>query len=279
MRTLRSIDALRGQVSEWRAAGARIGFVPTMGALHAGHIALLEAARRECDQVAASIFVNPIQFNSADDLAKYPSDQADDLAKLRTAGCDLLYQPDKNTIYPPGFATRVAVPDLADCLCGLHRPGHMTGVATVVAKLFLQLLPNVAYFGEKDYQQLLIVRRMARDLDIPVEVAAVETVREADGLALSSRNRNLSEAERAIAPRLHGALRGLGPLLADGRPAGPLLDDARQSLLAAGFDAVDYLDLRAEETLAKLERAAAPCRLFVAATLGATRLIDNLRVL
>ena len=278
MRTLSTIESLRGQISDWRAAGARIGFVPTMGALHAGHEALLDAARRECDRVAASIFVNPIQFNSAQDLANYPSDLDDDLAKLRSAGCDLLYLPEKATIYPPGFATSVAVPGLADCLCGLHRPGHMTGVATVVAKLFLQLLPDVAYFGEKDYQQLVIVRRMTRDLDIPVQVAAVETVREADGLALSSRNRNLSEAERAAAPRLHGTLRDLAPLLADGRPAAPLLDKARQSLLGAGFDAVDYLDLRAEETLAKLEKAEGPCRLFVAATLGTTRLIDNLRV-
>ena len=279
MLTLSTIDVLRGQVSEWRGAGVRIGFVPTMGALHAGHEALLQAARRDCDKVAASIFVNPIQFNSAADLANYPSDLADDLARLRAAGCDLLYLPEKATIYPPGFATSVAVPGLSDCLCGLHRPGHMNGVATVVAKLFLQLLPDVAYFGEKDYQQLVIVRRMARDLDIPVEVAAVETVREADGLALSSRNRNLSEAERATAPRLHGALSELAPVLADGRSAEPLLEEARQSLLGAGFTAVDYLDLRAEETLATLERAEVPCRLFVAATLGATRLIDNLRVI
>ncbi len=278
MAIVSSIAALRAVIVDWRRAGERIGFVATMGALHEGHLALLAAARRDCDRVVASIFVNPSQFNSADDLESYPRDEARDTALLRADGCDLLFLPSVAEVYPAGFATTVQVAGLSDCLCGRTRPGHLTGVATVVAKLFLQVLPDAAYFGEKDYQQLLVVRRMAADLNMPLEVIGVETVRESDGLALSSRNRNLSPAERAVAPRLQRIMQDLAARLARGEPVVPALDEGRKRLLAAGFAAVDYLELRGAENLEALDRVQGPCRLFAAAWLGETRLIDNLKV-
>jgi pantoate--beta-alanine ligase len=253
-----------------------------MGALHAGHMALVRRARADCARVVATLFVNPKQFDRKDDLAVYPRDEAADTAMLEAAAVDLLYAPPASVIYPEGFATSVSVEGLGDCLCGAARPGHMTGVSTVVAKLLLQALPDAAYFGEKDYQQLLIVRRMAYDLDMPLDIRAVETVREADGLALSSRNFNLSPARRAVAPALHRVLAALaGRLAPEGRPgpaAGPELARARRELTAAGFDRIDYLELRHGEDLRPLERAEAGARVFAAAWLGATRLIDNLRV-
>lgn len=275
---VRAIGELRAAVAGWRRGGQSIGLVPTMGALHAGHMALVARARADCARVVATLFVNPMQFDRADDLAGYPRDEAADRAMLQAAGADLLYAPEAAVMYPPGFATSVTVGGLGDCLCGAARPGHMTGVSTVVAKLLLQALPDAAYFGEKDYQQLLIVRRMARDLDMPLEVRAVETLREADGLALSSRNKKLSAAERAAAPALYRELAGLARRLADGRDAEPELARARAALAAAGFRRLDYLELRAEESLAALARAQGPARVFAAAWLGDTRLIDNVRV-
>ena len=196
MATLWQLAALRETVAGWRRAGLQVGVVPTMGALHAGHMALVEAARRDCNRVVATIFVNPKQFNRPDDLASYPREEASDAAKLAAAGVDLLFTPPVEEVYPQGFETKVSVPGLSDCLCGLARPGHMDGVATVVAKLFLMTSADRAYFGEKDYQQLLVVRRMARDLDIPVTIVPVATVRDADGLALSSRNALLAPQQR-----------------------------------------------------------------------------------
>jgi len=277
--TARTIAALRETISGWRRAGQTVGLVPTMGALHAGHMALVEAARRDCDRVVVSIFVNPIQFNRQDDLDGYPRREAEDVAKLMAAQTDLLFAPAVEVMYPEGFETKVAVDALGDCLCGAMRPGHMAGVSTVVAKLFLQVLPDRAYFGEKDYQQLMIIQRMARDLDFPVEIRGIETVREADGLALSSRNVNLSEAERAVAPQLFEALTDLASELKGGGGAPALLPNGRRRLMDAGFTEVDYLELRREMSLAPLQQAEPGCRLFVAAWLGQTRLIDNLKVL
>jgi pantoate--beta-alanine ligase len=269
---------LRAQVRAWREAGESVGLVPTMGALHAGHLALVEAAGRACWRTIATIFVNPKQFNDQGDLAGYPRDWDGDAALLAKGGVDLLFAPPIEEVYPPGFATEVSVSGITDCLCGASRPGHLTGVSTVVAKLLLQALPDAAWFGEKDYQQLLVVRRMVRDLDIPVRIEAVSTVREPDGLALSSRNRNLSAEQRARAPTLYRVLGEMAGRLAEGAAAAQVLADGRATLGRAGFDPIDYLDLRDGETLAALDRAAPNARLFGAAWLGPTRLIDNLPV-
>jgi pantoate--beta-alanine ligase len=269
---------LRAALAEWRRAGATIGLVPTMGAVHAGHLALVERARAECERVVATLFVNPIQFNEKADLETYPIDEAADAVRFAEAGVDLLFAPTVEEMYPQGFTTKVAVAGLTGCLCGLARPGHLDGVATVVAKLFNQAPADAAYFGEKDYQQLLVVRQMARDLDIPVRIVGVPTVRESDGLALSSRNVYLTPGQRRAAPELYRSLRALAGRLAAGGEAGPELARGREALLQAGFDPIDYLDLRHGETLAPLARAAPPARLFAAAWLGGIRLIDNLPV-
>ena len=274
--TLRRAEALRDRVMAWRRAGQTVGLVPTMGALHAGHLALVARARAECDRVVATLFVNPKQFDDAADLNSYPADEADDAARFAEAGVDLLFAPAVSEMYPDGFATAVSVAGLTDCLCGAARPGHFDGVATVVAKLFNQAPADRAYFGEKDYQQLLVVRRMARDLDLPIHVVAVATVREADGLALSSRNRGLTPDQRRLAPRLYQTLAALAAGLAGGAAAAPELARGREDLEGAGFERVDYLDLRDGETLAALDRAAPGARLFAAAELGDIRLIDNI---
>ena len=274
--TLRRAEAVRSQVMAWRRTGETVGLVPTMGALHAGHLALVARARAECDRVVATLFVNPKQFNDPADLDGYPADEADDAARFAEAGVDLLFAPAVSEMYPDGFATAVSVAGLTDCLCGATRPGHFDGVATVVAKLFNQAPADRAYFGEKDYQQLLVVRRMARDLDLPIHIVTVPTVREADGLALSSRNRGLTSDQRRVAARLYATLAALAATLADGRLAAPELTRGRDDLARAGFDRVDYLDLRDGATLAALDRAAPGARLFAAAELGDIRLIDNI---
>lgn len=278
MPVVRRIVDLRALVAAWKRAGESVGVVPTMGALHAGHMALVDAANAGCDRVIATIFVNPKQFNRADDLAAYPRDEAADGAKLAAAGVDLLFAPPVEEVYPVGFQTRVSVPGLSNCLCGLTRPGHMEGVATVVTKLFLMTGAERAYFGEKDYQQLLVVTRLARDLDIPIDVIPVPTVRDADGLALSSRNALLTAEQRARAPALYRVLTTLAARLADGDPAAPLLDWGRAALQRAGFDKLDYLELRAADDLQALAAVVRPARLFVAAWLGSVRLIDNVPV-
>lgn len=278
MPVVRRIAELRALVAEWRRAGERVGVVPTMGALHAGHLALVEAAKAGCDRVIATIFVNPKQFNRADDLAGYPRTEAADGAKLAAAGADVLFAPPVEEVYPAGFETRVSVPGLSDCLCGLTRPGHMDGVATVVTKLFLMTGAGHAYFGEKDYQQLLIVTRLARDLDIPVAVVPVPTVRAPDGLALSSRNALLTAEQRARAPAIHRVLCAMAARLAGGGAAEPVLEWGRAELRRAGFDTLDYLELRAADDLQALAAADRPARLFAAAWLGSVRLIDNVPV-
>lgn len=274
----RSVEGLRQIVAAWRARGERVGLVPTMGAIHAGHLALVHAAHKACERVVASLFVNPKQFGPAEDFAAYPRDEAADLAAFRKAGVDLVFMPAVAEMYPPRFATTVAVGGVGEGLEDAHRPGHFAGVATVVAKLLLQSLPDAAYFGEKDYQQLLVVRRLARDLDIPVRIEGVATVREADGLALSSRNVYLSPEERRIAPLLHRVLADCAAAIVQ-RPneVAAVLERGVASLHAAGF-VVGYLELRDAATLAPMPRLAAPARLLVAARLGRTRLIDNVPV-
>jgi pantoate--beta-alanine ligase len=275
----RTVAHLRKAGAGWRANGERIGLVPTMGALHAGHMALVAAARAACDRVVVSIFVNPKQFGPAEDLSSYPRPEATDLDMLRRAGIDLAYLPGVEEIYPPGFATLVRVAGLSEGLCGAHRAGHFDGVATVVAKLLIQVQPDIAYFGEKDYQQLTIVRRLARDLDLPVRIEGVPTVREPDGLALSSRNVYLSAEERRIAPNLARVLRAIAAALA--REPGMVARELARGtaeLERAGLT-VEYLEIRDAETLAPVTaKITAPSRAFAAIHLGRTRLIDNLPI-
>jgi pantoate--beta-alanine ligase len=275
---VRRIAELRHLVRGFRAAGETVALVPTMGALHDGHLALVRAGQRDCDRVIASIFVNPTQFGPNEDLQSYPRDEAGDLATLRRAGADGAFLPIVAEMYPPGAVTVVSVAGVSDGLCGPFRPGHFAGVATVVCKLLLQALPDLALFGEKDYQQLQVIKRMARDLDVPVRIAGVPTMREPDGLALSSRNRFLSPEQRALAPRLHALLAQLAGELGDGRPAAPLLAAGRARLEGWGFAPVQYLALCDADDLAPLDRADRPARLLVAAFLGRTRLIDNVPV-
>jgi pantoate--beta-alanine ligase len=275
----RSVTALRREVASWRAAGERIGLVPTMGALHRGHLALVAAAQAQCRRAVVSIFVNPKQFGPREDFSAYPQPEADDLAKLSAAGVDLAFIPAVEEMYPQGFATTISVGGPSEGLCGAHRPGHFDGVATVVAKLLTQAAPDTAFFGEKDFQQLMVVRRMARDLDLPVEIVGVPTVREADGLALSSRNIYLSAAERRVAPNLHRVLQeSAAAVIAREAPPGAVLRDGLAELRQLGFT-VEYLELRDATSLAPLsEMSAAPARLLAAVHLGRTRLIDNVPV-
>jgi pantoate--beta-alanine ligase len=272
---VRRVADLRAALSDWRRAGETIGLVPTMGALHDGHLSLVAAAKRDNARAVATIFVNPKQFGPREDLAAYPRDEAADRVKLAGASCDLLYAPDVAEIYPDGFATGVTVAGITDHLDGIARPGHFAGVATVVTKLLLQALPTRAYFGEKDFQQLQVIRRLARDLDIPVEIVGVPTLREADGLAMSSRNRYLSATEREIATALPQMLAESATLLKGGETVARVLGDGRARLLAAGFASVDYVALCDEANLQPIDRLAPGARLFVAAHLGRTRLIDN----
>lgn len=279
METMRTVESLRRQVGAWRGAGQTIALVPTMGAIHDGHLSLVRIARARADRVVASLFINPTQFGPAEDLAAYPADEPADAALLAAAGCDLLYAPSSGEIYPDGFATSVTVAGLSDGLCGAHRPGHFDGVATVVAKLLTQCAPDIAVFGEKDYQQLLVIRRLVRDLDLAVDIVGGPTVREADGLALSSRNAYLSAGARRIAPALHGTLGDLVERVAGGaEPCAAACDSARATLLAAGFDTVDYVEIRDGDTLAPMAYAGPGARAFAAVRIGATRLIDNLPI-
>jgi pantoate--beta-alanine ligase len=277
IKAARSVSALRQAVAGWRGRGERVGLVPTMGAIHAGHLALAGAARAQCGRVVASLFVNPKQFGPSEDFTAYPRDEAADFAAFEKAGIDLVFTPPVAEMYPPGFATSVRVGGVSEGLDGVFRPGHFEGVATVVAKLLLQCLPDAAYFGEKDYQQLMVVRRLVRDLDIPVRIEGVPTVREADGLALSSRNVYLSAEERRTAPLLHRVLSDAAGRIAQGDGVAGVLDQGLEVLRGAGF-AVDYLELRDAVDLTPIERLAGPARLLAAARLGRTRLIDNIAV-
>lgn len=275
---VRTVTALRAIVSGWRDAGALVAVVPTMGALHEGHLSLVREAVKRADRVIVTLFVNPRQFDDPSDLAAYPRTETADAALVAPLGAHLLYAPEAGQIYPEGFSTTISVAGVSEGLCGANRPGHFDGVATVVAKLFLQTGADMAFFGEKDFQQLHVVRRMARDLDIAVEIVGCPTVREPDGLALSSRNARLSPAERQAAPALAAALTKAAGALAAGKPLAAVLSQARDEILAAGFASVEYLELRAQADLAPLQEADRPARLLAAAWLGETRLIDNVKV-
>lgn len=279
MQIFRDLDALRDGIAALRADGGRIAFVPTMGALHAGHMALVEEGKRRAAHVVASIFVNPTQFGPNEDLAAYPRREASDAAMLREAGVAALWAPDVAAMYPDGFATSIHVGGVTEGLDGAARPGHFDGVATVVAKLFGQVRPDVACFGEKDYQQLAVVRRMAADLDLGIEIVGVPTERDEDGLALSSRNQYLSQDERARAVALPRALGQAASDIAKGAAIAEVLAGARAQLLHAGFDPIDYVTLCDAATLVPLDVLDRPARLLAAARLGRTRLIDNIPVL
>lgn len=275
---IRKLAEIRALTAGWKAADESIGVVPTMGALHAGHMSLVETAKAQCDRVIVWIFVNPKQFNNPEDLANYPRTEHEDAAKLAPYGVDAVYAPDVDQVYPDGFATGVSVRGLTDVLCGAHRSGHFDGVATVVSKIFLQTGADCAYFGEKDFQQLLVVRRMARDLDIPIEVVACPTVREASGLALSSRNLRLTPEGLEKAARLYPVLRDVAEELAQGSRFHPLEARARARLAEAGFGEVEYFELRSTAGLEALDHADRPARLFAAAWMDGVRLIDNVPV-
>lgn len=275
---VRTVADLRAQVSAWRQAGLRVGFVPTMGALHEGHLSLVRLARTRADRVVASVFVNPTQFGPNEDFDAYPRDEARDAGLLESAGCHLLYAPSVAEMYPSGASTTVTVAGVSEPLDGQARPGHFAGVATVVTKLLNQCAPDVAVFGEKDFQQLAVIRRLVRDLDLPVEIVGGPTARADDGLALSSRNAYLSESERPVAARLNMALREVLAKVRGGESVAAAEEAAVAALLAAGFRKVDYVEARVPETLERLGPgpASGPVRVLGAAHLGRTRLIDNL---
>ena len=279
MQTIRDLEALTSALAGLRSGGGSIALVPTMGALHAGHMALVAEARRHADHVIASIFVNPTQFGPGEDLASYPRREASDVRMLDEAGVEILWAPDVATMYPDGPETAVEAGSAAHGLDGDTRPGHFDGVATVVARLFVQVRPDVALFGEKDYQQLLVIRQMVEAEGLGVRILGVPTQRDADGLALSSRNLYLSDEERRAARALPRALGEAAAAIAQGAAVADALAKAREALSKAGFDPVDYVELRDSETLEPAEALERPARILAAARIGRTRLIDNLAVL
>lgn len=273
-----TVKSLRETIRRWRTGGETIALVPTMGALHIGHLALVKAAQMQANRVVVSIFVNPTQFGPNEDFDRYPRPREADLKLLRDVGADAAWLPGPEEMYPDGFATNIHVNGVSEGLDGDFRPGHFDGVATVVAKLLLQVAPDMALFGEKDYQQLCVIRRLVTDLNIHTRIVGVPTQREADGLALSSRNQYLSAEERAIAPKLHAVLQLLAGQLLDKGDATVLIEQAKADILAAGFASIDYLELRGEDTLTPMASLTGPARLLVAAYLGKTRLIDTISI-
>jgi pantoate--beta-alanine ligase len=278
VQTIRDIGQLKSALFALRAGGQRIALVPTMGALHAGHLALVEKARRQADRVVTTIFVNPLQFGANEDLDRYPRRQEEDALALEEAGCDLLWMPTAEQMYPPGFDTKIIAGALASRWEGEARPSHFDGVATVVAKLFNSVRPEVAVFGEKDFQQLAMIRRMALDLNMDVQIVGAPTVRDSDGLALSSRNTYLSKDDRARATMLPRVLERTAARITGGDAIDQVLEEARHALYDAGFAVVDYVALVDSTTLEPLESPTGRMRLIAAATIGGTRLIDNLPV-
>jgi pantoate--beta-alanine ligase len=280
METVSTTAAVRERVTRWQRAGERVAFVPTMGNLHPGHISLIEVARKRGDRFVASIFVNPMQFGPNEDYAQYPRTPEKDQSMLADAGCDLMFMPDVGEIYPAGFdhSTRVTVPELSGLLDGEFRPGHFDGVSTVVAKLFNIVMPDIAVFGEKDFQQLAIIRRMVSDLCVPIEIIGAPTVRETDGLAMSSRNQYLTEEERKIAPHLYAALsRAVNRISGGEKDFAALERGELDGIRKAGFRP-DYFTVRDAKTLLPAEPQTKHMVVLVAARLGKARLIDNLQV-
>ena len=275
---IRDVKSLSTAMADLRQSRGQIALVPTMGALHAGHMALVKEAKRHAAAVVVSIFVNPTQFGPKEDLASYPRQEAADLALLEAEGVALAWMPDVASMYPQGFDTMIRVGALAERWDGAARPGHFDGVATVVTKLLNQIAPKAALFGEKDWQQLAVIRRTVADLDMPVQIIGVATERAADGLALSSRNAYLSDAERAAAPALHRTMQDAARAIIAGADVGATLDHARAAILDAGFKSLDYVELVDADSLEPLTRFAAPARMIAAARIGTTRLIDNIAV-
>ena len=275
---IRTAAELQEKVAGWKRSGILVGVVPTMGALHDGHLSLARAARAQSDRVIVTIFVNPKQFNNPDDLKKYPRTEAHDLALLEAEGVDVLFAPQPDEVYPDGFATNVTVRGVSEPLEGANRPGHFDGVATVVSKLFGMTQAGRAFFGEKDWQQVQVVQRLVRDLNIPIKIIPCPTIREADGLAMSSRNVRLSAAERAQAPALYAIMQRAATAIRAGGGIEAVLETARAEVIAAGFREVEYLELRDAETLAQVTDLAKPVRMLAAAWLGDVRLIDNMDV-
>lgn len=272
-----TIKALREEVAGWRSQADRVALVPTMGNLHDGHLKLVEAAKETADKVVVSLFVNPSQFVEGEDFQSYPRTLVEDIKKLQSAGVDMLFAPENTEVYPRAMTTVIDVPDLSTTLCGHFRPGHFQGVVTVVCKLFNMVQPDVALFGEKDFQQLLVIRWMVADLNLAIEVMGVDIVREADGLAMSSRNAYLTESERALAPRVYGVLCLAHKQLATGDRSYELIEAAGlQHLQQAGFS-VDYFSIRQSESLSPANGESNHLVIVVAAWLGRARLIDNLR--
>ncbi|MDP7100938.1 MAG: pantoate--beta-alanine ligase [Rhodospirillales bacterium] len=275
---VRTVADLRQRLTAWRQDGLTVGLVPTMGALHDGHFSLVEQAVQSNDRTITSLFVNPKQFGSTEDLDVYPRDEATDVAALAARGVDLLFAPNVEEMYPDSAVTAITVPGIGDVLEGAFRPGFFTGVATVVAKLLIQSLPDRAYFGEKDYQQLCVIKRLTKDLDLPIDIAGCPIVREPDGLALSSRNAYLNAGERQAAPALHQTLVSTGDALAKGAAVAASVSTATTELLNAGFTKVDYIAVCDPASLEELEKVSGQARLLAAAWLGKTRLIDNIAI-
>ena len=276
--TVRTVSDLRARIAAWRAEGLRVGLVPTMGALHDGHISLVKNSVKDCDKTVVTLFVNPAQFGEGEDFGVYPRNEERDAEMVQAEGADLLFAPGVEEVYPEGHSTKVHVGGLGDVLEGEFRPGFFTGVATVVTKLLLQSLPDEAYFGEKDYQQLQVIKKLIRDLDIPVTATGVKTVREADGLALSSRNAYLTPEERAQAPILHGTIAQVAEQVGRGENPRDLEAWAKGQLERGGFWQVDYVTVRDAATLDEAADASRPARVLAAAWLGKARLIDNVPV-
>ncbi len=275
---VRTVADLRRHVRGWRADGASIGVVPTMGALHDGHLSLARAARRDCDRVITTIFVNPKQFNNPADLLKYPRSEDADAALLATVPVDLIFAPATDEVYPEGFKTTVSVAGVSEPLEGRMRPGHFDGVATVVTKLFGMTMADRGYFGQKDWQQLQVVLRLVRDLNLPVEIIGCETIREADGLAMSSRNLRLTQAGRGKAAVLYRAITAAADDIRAGQSDRMAIREAAETIRAAGFDRVEYIELRDAQTLMPSDDPASPRRMLAAAWLDGVRLIDNIPV-
>lgn len=276
--TLTTLDSLREHMMTYRAGESRIALVPTMGALHKGHMALVEAAKQHADKVVVSIFVNPTQFGPNEDFSRYPRSLQEDEALLKQHGADAIWLPDVQTMYPDGFATTLHVEGVSEGLCGDFRPGHFDGVATVVAKLLLQVMPDVALFGQKDYQQLCVIRRMVQDMNMPIHIMGVPTVRETDGLAMSSRNRYLDIQQRKAAANIYKILSGAARDIKNGRAFNKIRPVAIKDLHESGFGSIEYFELRQNDNLLPPEDEAENTRLLIAAWIGTTRLIDNMEV-
>lgn len=275
---LRTVADLRTEVRAWKAQGKTVGVVPTMGALHEGHLSLARRARAECDRVIVTIFVNPMQFNNPEDLKKYPRTEEADAALLRSVGVELIFAPAPEEVYPEGFSTTVSVAGVSEPLEGKMRPGHFDGVATVVTKLFGMTMADRGYFGQKDWQQLQVVQKLVRDLNLPITIVGCETIREADGLAMSSRNVRLTEAGRRIAPVFHAAITAAAEDIRAGQSDRMAIREAAMTMRDAGFERVEYIELRDAETLLPSHDPTRPRRMLAAAWLDGVRLIDNIPV-